>query len=52
MTSFMTLQALSNEPAHEIMVLLTQATSEGSGEPGHQRSLTGNFADRTLEVWK
>ena len=24
-----------NEPAHEIMVLITLATSEGSGEPAH-----------------
>ena len=26
---------LINEPVHEIMVLITQATSEGSGEPTH-----------------
>ena len=32
------------EPAHEIMVLITQATSEGSGEPAHQRSLARAFA--------
>ena len=28
-----------NEPAHEIMVLITSATGEGSGEPAHPRSL-------------
>ena len=28
-----------SEPAHEIMVFMTQATSEGSGEPAHLRSL-------------
>ena len=33
----------SNEPAHEIMV---QATSEGSGEPAHLRSLARAFAIR------
>ena len=40
------------EPAHEIMVLITQATSEGSGEPAHPRSLTRAIAVRTHEVWK
>ena len=40
------------EPAHEIMVLVTQATSEGSGMPAHLRSLTRAFAVRTHEVWK
>ena len=42
----------SVEPAHEIMVLVTQATSEGSGEPVHPRSLARAFAVRTHEVWK
>ena len=27
------------EPAHEGLVLITKATSEGSGEPAHPRSL-------------
>ena len=40
------------EPAHEIMVLITQATSEGSGEPAHLRSLARVIAVRTHEVWK
>ena len=40
------------EPAHEIMVLITQATSEGSGEPAHPHSLATAFAVRTHEVWK
>ena len=31
--------ALSNEPAHEIIVLTTQATSEGSSKPEYLRSL-------------
>ena len=39
------------EPAHEIMVLIAQATSEGSGEPAHPRSLARAFAVRTNEVW-
>ena len=40
------------DPAHEIMVLITKATSEGSGEPAHPRSLARAFAVRTHEVWK
>ena len=40
---------LLKEPAHEIMVLITQATSEGSGEPTHPRSLARAFAVRTLD---
>ena len=40
------------EPAHGIMVLITQATSEGSGEPAHPRSLARAFAVRTHDVWK
>ena len=40
------------EPADEIMVLITQATSEDSGEPAYPRSLTRAFAVRTHEVWK
>ena len=28
----------SFEPAHEIMVLVTWATSEGSGDPAHPRN--------------
>ena len=41
-----------NEPAHEIMVLITKATNEGSDEPVHPRSLARAFAVRTHEVWK
>ena len=40
------------EPAREIMVLITKATSEGSGEPAHSRSLARAFAVYTHEVWK
>ena len=40
------------EPAHEIMVLITQATSKGSGVPVHSSSFTRAFAVRTHEVWK
>ena len=40
------------EPAHEIMVLIIYATSEGSGEPAYQRSLAWAFAVRTHKVWK
>ena len=42
----------SIEPAYEIMVLITQATREGSGEPAHPRCLARAFAVRTYEVWK
>ena len=41
-----------NRPAHEIMVLITQATSEGSGEPAHPHSLTTAIAVCIHEVWK
>ena len=41
-----------NEPAHAIMVLITQVTSEGSGESAHSRSLARAFAIRTHKVWK
>ena len=40
------------EPAHEIMILITYATSEGSGEPAHPRSLVRTFAVRTDDGWK
>ena len=41
-----------NEPAHEIMVPITQATSEGLAEPVHPRSLARAFAVHTDKVWK
>ena len=40
------------EPAHKIMVLITSATSKGSGEPVHPLSLTRAFAVCTHEVLK
>ena len=40
------------EPAHEIMVLITKATSDGSGEPAHLHSLARAFTVCTHEVWK
>ena len=42
----------TNEPAHEILVLVTQTNSEGSGEPAHPHSLARVFAVRTHEVRK
>ena len=41
-----------NEPAHEIIVLITKATSEGSGEPAHSRSLARAFAVCAHQAWK
>ena len=38
-----------SEPAHEIMVLITKATREASGEPAHPRSLARAFAVRKNE---
>ena len=32
--------ARSNEIVHEILVLVTSASGQGSDEPGHQHSLT------------
>ena len=43
---------MRNEPAHEIMILITYANSEGSGEPGHPLSLTTAFTVRTHKVWR
>ena len=40
------------EPSHEIMVPITQATSEGSGKPANPRSFARAFAARSHEVWK
>ena len=45
--SFITVNKLLFEPAHEIMVLITYAYSEGSGERTHPRSLARAFAGRT-----
>ena len=38
------------EPAQEIMVLIAQANSEGSGESAHPRSLARAFAVRTQSM--
>ena len=46
------IMATAFEPTHEIMILITQATSKGEGEPAHPRSLARAFAVRTHEVWK
>ena len=43
---------MSNEPPHEIMVLITQATSKSSGEPKHPCSLARAVAVYTHKVWK
>ena len=52
-TDILMLMVISSyEPAHEIMVLITRVTSEGSGEPAHLRGLARAFAVRTHEVWK
>ena len=40
------------EPAHEILVLITEAISKGSGESAHLHSLTRAFAVCTHEVCK
>ena len=41
-----------HEPAHKITILITWATSEGSGESAHSRSLARTIAVRTHKVWK
>ena len=41
---------ISIEPAHEIMVLITQATSESSDKPAHPCSLARAFAVRTQSM--
>ena len=40
-----------NKPAY-VIILITQATNEGSGKPAHLRSLTRAFAVLTHKVWK
>ena len=44
--------AKRNEPVLEIMVRITYATSEGSGEIVHMRSLAKALAVRTHDEWK
>ena len=39
-----------NDPAHEIMLLITEVTIEGSGEPALSHSLARAFAVRTHEA--
>ena len=46
-TSFVTLQALSNGPRQANLVLIAYASSEGSGEPAHPRSLARTSAARS-----
>ena len=41
-----------NEAVHEIIVLITEASSEGSGEHAHAQSLARVFAIRTDAVLK
>ena len=40
------------EPVHGILVLITLATSEGTGEHAHPPSLARVFTVRAHEVWK
>ena len=40
------------KPAQEIKILITQATSEGSREPVHPRSLSRAIAVRKHQIWK
>ena len=49
--AYLFVRIITNEPAHEIMVFITYATSKGSGKPAHPRSLAKAFAVRTHEVW-
>ena len=43
---------LAFEPARKIMVLITLATSEGSGEPAHPCTFARAFDVRPHEAWK
>ena len=42
---------LSNEPRQANLVLIAYASSEGSGEPAHPRSLARTFAARSYKQW-
>ena len=43
--------ALSNGPRQANLVLIAYASSEGSGEPAHPRSLARTFAARSYKQW-
>ena len=49
--SIETHNALSNGPRQPNLVLITYASSEGSGEPAHPRSLARTFAARSYKQW-
>ena len=42
---------ISNGPRQANLVLITYASSEGSGEPAHPRSLARTFAARSYKQW-
>ena len=41
----------TNGPRQAILVLIAYASSEGSGEPAHPRSLARTFAARSYKQW-
>ena len=43
--------ALQNGPRQANLVLIAYASSEGSGEPAHLRSLARTSASRSYEQW-
>ena len=45
------LESTSNEPRQANLVLIAYASSEGSGEPAHPRSLARTFAARSYKQW-
>ena len=42
---------ISNGPRQANLVLIAYASSEGSGEPAHPRSLARTFAARSYKQW-
>ena len=44
-------QKKSNGPRQANLVLIAYASSEGSGEPAHPRSLARTFAARSYKQW-
>ena len=46
-----TMCILSNGPRQANLVLIAYASSEGSGEPAHPRSLARTFAARSYKQW-
>ena len=48
---FLNMTSETNAPRQANLVLIAYASSEGSGEPAHPRSLARTFAARSYKQW-